>query len=154
MHTYTFLKMRKRSVTCGAFLMLCSWFIVKKKETPLKRILDGSRKFQTPHRLIKNGSTKNKNKGLLCRPKRSPLFFIFSAAKQFLAMGSWTPQSVLFNPVGHTSFTRRETSKCAFLFFSLAEHKEFCLQSILCYTSLLILGETFKKNIDRQKILR
>ena len=24
MHTYTFLKMRKRSVTCGAFYVLCS----------------------------------------------------------------------------------------------------------------------------------
>ena len=121
MHTYTFLKMRKRSVTCGAFLMLCSWFIVQKKKPLLKRILDGSRKFLTPHRLIKNGSTKIKQG----RPKRSAkqtLVFYFSAAKQFLAMGSWTPQSLLF-PVGHTSFARRETGKCAFLF--LASQSKF-----------------------------
>ena len=63
MHTYTFLKMRKRSVTCGAFLMLCSWFIVKKKKPLLKRILDGSRKFLTPLRLIKKWQHKNKKQG-------------------------------------------------------------------------------------------
>ena len=131
--------------------MLCSWFIVKKKKPLLKRILDGSRSFKLPS-LDQGGSTKIKTRVCFADLKGRPCFLFFSAAKQFLAMGSWTPQSVLFNPVGHTSFTRRETSKCAFLFFSLAEHKEFCLQSILCYTSLLILGETFKKNIDRQKI--
>ena len=71
MHTYTFLKMRKRSVTCGAFLMR------KKKKPLLKRILDGSRKFLTPLRLIKNGSTKIKNKGDLKGRQSKPLFFIF-----------------------------------------------------------------------------
>ena len=68
MHTYTFLKMRKRSVTCGAFYVLCSRFIVKKKKPLLKRILDGSRKFLTPLRLIKKWQHKNKKQG---RPKRS-----------------------------------------------------------------------------------
>ena len=56
-----------------------------------------------------------------------------------------------FNPVGHTSFARYEKRVSVHSFFSLAEHKEFCLQSILCYTSLLILGETFKKIIDKRK---
>ena len=65
-------------------------------------------------------------------------------------MGSWTPQSLLFNPVGHTSFTRRETSKCAFFF--LASQSKFHFQNgITCYT-ILSLGETFKKTIDKQKI--
>ena len=35
MHTYTFLKMRKRSVTCGAFNAL-QLIYRKKKETPFK----------------------------------------------------------------------------------------------------------------------
>ena len=46
MHTYTFLKMRKRSVILRCFL--CAFrnsFIVKKKKPLLKRILVGSRKF-------------------------------------------------------------------------------------------------------------
>ena len=34
MHTYTFLKMRKRSVTCGAFNAL--QLIYRKKKTPFK----------------------------------------------------------------------------------------------------------------------
>ena len=154
MHTYTFLKMRKRSVTCGAFLMLCSRFIVKKKKPLLKRILDGSRKFLTPLRLIKKWQHKNKKQGRPFRSAKQTLVFYFLVLlNSFWRREVWTPQSLLF-PVGHTSFARRETGKCAFL-FSLAEGtKEFCLQSILCYTSLLILGETFKKTIDRQKVLR
>ena len=83
MHTYTFLKMRKRSVTCGAFLMLCSRFIVKKKKPLLKRILDGSRKFLTPLRLIKKWQHKIKNKGDLLGRQSKPLFLFFSAAKRF-----------------------------------------------------------------------
>ena len=47
-------------------------------------------------RLIKKWQHKNKNKGLLCRPKRSPLFFIFSAAKQFLAKGSLNSSELAF----------------------------------------------------------
>ena len=36
MHTYTFLKMRKRSVTCGAFFNALQLIYRKKKETPFK----------------------------------------------------------------------------------------------------------------------
>ena len=57
-----------------------------------------------------------------------------------------------FFPVGHTSFARRETGKCAFLF--LASQSKFHLQNgITCYT-ILSLGETFKKTIDRQKVFK
>ena len=56
-----------------------------------------------------------------------------------------------FFPVGHTSFARRETGKCAFLFFSLAEQVPFLKNGLTCYT-ILSLGETFKKTIDRQKV--
>ena len=67
-------------------------------------------------------------------------------------MGSWTPQSVLFNPVEGTRRLLAEKRVSVHSFLASQSTKEFCLQSILCYTSLLILGETFKKNIDRQKI--
>ena len=36
MHTYTFLKMRKRSVTCGAFMCAFRNSFIVKKETPFK----------------------------------------------------------------------------------------------------------------------
>ena len=64
------------------------------------------------------------------------------------------PQSLLFfsSRRAHT-FLLEEKRVSVHSFFSLAEHKGFCLQSILCYTSLLILGETFKKTIDRKKVL-
>ena len=124
MHTYTFLKMRKRSVTCGAFLMLCSWFIVKKKKPLLKRILDGSRKFLTPLRLIKKWQHKNKKQGRPFRSAKQTLVFYFLVLlNSFWRREVWTPQSLLFNPVGHTSFARRETGKCAFLF--LASQSKF-----------------------------
>ena len=124
MHTYTFLKMSKRSVTCGAFLMLCSWFIVKKKKPLLKRILDGSRKFLTPLRLIKKWQHKNKKQGRPFRSAEQTLVFYFLVLlNSFWRREVWTPQSLLFNPVGHTSFARRETGKCAFFF--LASQSKF-----------------------------
>ena len=45
MHTYTFLKMRKRSVTCGAFYVLSVIVLSWKKENPFKTNLVGSRKL-------------------------------------------------------------------------------------------------------------
>ena len=63
MHTYTFLILRKRSVPCGAFLYALQLIYRLKKKPLLKRILDGSRKFQTPHRLIKKWQHKNKKQG-------------------------------------------------------------------------------------------
>ena len=99
MHTYTFLKMRKRSVTCGAFLMLCSRFIVKKKKPLLKRILDGSRKFLTPLRLIKKWQHKNKKQGRPFRSAKQTLVFYFLVLlNSFWRREVWTPQSLLFSP--------------------------------------------------------
>ena len=77
MHTYTFLKMRKRSVTCGAFFNALQLIYRKKKETLLKRILDGSRKFQTPYRLIKIWQHKNKKQGRPERSAKQTLVFYF-----------------------------------------------------------------------------
>ena len=114
MHTYTFLILRKRSVTCSAFLMLCSWFIVKKKPL-LKRILDGSRKFLTPLRLIKKWQHKKKNKGDLLGQQSKPLFLFLVLLNDF-GEGKFELLRACFFPVGHTSFARRETGKCAFLF--------------------------------------
>ena len=83
MHTYSFLKMRND--VCPAVLFIC--FAVnlssKKKKPLLKRILDGSRKFLTPLRLIKKWQHKIKNKGDLLGRQSKPLFLFFSAAKQF-----------------------------------------------------------------------
>ena len=58
MHTYTFLKMRKRSVTCGAFYVLCVIVLSWKKKPLLKRILDGSRKFNSPFAWSKMAAQK------------------------------------------------------------------------------------------------
>ena len=140
MHTYTFLKMRKRSVTCGAFYVLSVIVLSWKKKPLLKRILVGSRKFNSL-RLIKNGSTKIKQGRPFRSAKQTLVFYFLVLLNSFWRREVWTPQSFLFNPVGHTSFARRETGKCAFLFFSLAEHKEFCLQSILCYTFNFFFSE-------------
>ena len=63
MHTYSFLKMRNDVCPAVLFYMLCRGFIVKKKKPLLKRILDGSRKFLTPLRLIKKWQHKNKKQG-------------------------------------------------------------------------------------------
>lgn len=124
MHTYTFLKMRKRSVTCGAFLMLCSWFIVKKKKPLLKRILDGSRKFLTPLRLIKKWQHKNKKQGRPFRSAKQTLVFYFLVLlNSFWRREVWTPQSLLFPRRAHVVCSVRETSKCAFLF--LASQSKF-----------------------------
>ena len=122
MHTYTFLILRKRSVTCGAFLIAFQLFNRKKKKPLLKRILDGSRVL-TPLRLIKNGSTKIKTRVCFADLKGRPCFLFFSAAKQFLAKGSLNSSELSLTPVGHTSFARRETGKCAFLFFLASQSK-------------------------------
>ena len=63
MHTYTFLKNEKRRVPCGAFLYALQLIYRLKKKPLLKRILDGSRKFLTPLRLIKKWQHKNKKQG-------------------------------------------------------------------------------------------
>ena len=65
--TYTFLKMRKRS-DLRCFFNALQLIYRKKKKPLLKRILDGSRKFQTPPSLDqKYGNTKIKQG----RPERS-----------------------------------------------------------------------------------
>ena len=123
MHTYTFLKW-ENVVWPAVFLMLCSRFIVKKKKPLLKRILDGSRKFLTPLRLIKKWQHKNKKQGRPFRSAKQTLVFYFLVLlNSFWRREVWTPQSLLFFPVGHTSFARRETGKCAFLF--LASQSKF-----------------------------
>ena len=53
----------KRRVPCGAFLYALQLIYRLKKKTLLKRILDGSRKFLTPLRLIKKWQHKNKKQG-------------------------------------------------------------------------------------------
>ena len=55
----------KRRVPCGAFLYALQLIYRLKKKPLLKRILDGSRKFLTPLRLIKKWQHKNKKQGLL-----------------------------------------------------------------------------------------
>ena len=80
MHTYV--SQNENVVWPAVLLMLCSRFIVKKKPL-LKRILDGSRKFLTPLRLIKKWQHKNKKQGRPFRSAKQTLVFIFSAAKQF-----------------------------------------------------------------------
>ena len=115
MHTYTFLKMRKRSVTCGAFFNALQLIYRKKKKPLLKRILDGSRKFQTPHRLIKIWQHKIKNKGDLKGRQSKPLF-LFLVLPKYFGDGKLNSSELSFNPVEYTSFARRETGKCAFLF--------------------------------------
>ena len=83
MHTYTFLKMRKRSVTCGAFYVLSVIVLSWKKKPLLKRILVGSRKFLTPLRLIKKWQHKIKNKGDLLGRQSKPLFLFLVLLNSF-----------------------------------------------------------------------
>ena len=62
MHTYSFLKMRND--VCPAVLLYALQLIYRlKKKTTFKTILDGSRKFLTPLRLIKKWQHKNKKQG-------------------------------------------------------------------------------------------
>ena len=75
MHTYTFLILRKRS-DLRCFFNALQLIYRKKKKPLLKRILDGSRKFNSL-RLIKKWQHKNKNKGDLLGRQSKPLFFIF-----------------------------------------------------------------------------
>ena len=142
MHTYTFLKMRKRSVTCGAFYVLSVIVLSWKKKPLLKRILVGSRKFLTPLRLIKKWQHKNKKQGRPFRSAKQTLVFYFLVLlNSFWRREVWTPQSFLFNPVGHTSFARRETGKCAFLFLASQSTRNFA-----CKVYCAILHFFFSEN--------
>ena len=95
-------------------------------------------------------AAQNKKQG---RPKgrQSKPLFLFLVLLNSFGDGKLNSSELAFNPVGYTSFTRRETSKCAFL---LASQVGFHFQNgITCYT-ILSLGETFKKTIDRQKVFK
>ena len=136
MHTYTFLKMRKRSVTCG-LLMLCSWFIVKKKKPLLKRILDGSRKFLTPLRLIKKWQHKNKKQGRPFRSAKQTLVFILVLLNSFWRRKFELLRACFFPRRAHVVYSKRN-GKCAFL-FSLKVRVSIFRNGITCYT-IFILG--------------
>ena len=96
MHTYTFLKMRKRSVTCGAFFNALQLIYRKKKKPLLKRILDGSRKFQTPHRLIKIWQHKNKKQGRPERSAKQTLVFYFLVLPKYFGDGKLNSSELSF----------------------------------------------------------
>ena len=63
MHTYSFLKMRNDVCPAVLFFICFAVNLSSKKKPLLKRILDGSRKFLTPLRLIKKWQHKNKKQG-------------------------------------------------------------------------------------------
>ena len=124
MHTYTFLKMRKRSVTCGAFYVLSVIVLSWKKKPLLKRILVGSRSFNSLS-LDQKWQHKNKTRATFRSAKQTLVFYFLVLLNSFWRREVWTPQSFLFNPVGHTSFARRETGKCAFLFLASQSTRNF-----------------------------